>query len=486
MAKLNGAPVEFSTTGEFSKTIKKINIGGQIYYLKDYEARQVLASLKEGAFVDVLDGNIADQTSENEGQLVTAKQVKDAIEGLAHAMHFAGVVANGERPANPKQGDIIIEEGTSKEYVYDGEKWVELGDESLYETKANVHAIKVAGVTLGADHEITLDELQKALGLGNLAYANTASGTVEGQTFTGVKASGTVTGTVNVSGADEDISLSGDYKPEGNIVGEAIKGGSISVTLKNSETPVDAVVTATDYTPAGTVSVSLNNNNVLSGVKNAGTLPSFTAGAFTPASIEDGFLSGGKVASFSEGAFTPASLTYSNATEFATEGVTATVDNDETLVFGSASKTAGSVISAFSGGRKDKDTFVANELQSIDKTKFNGGEKAADKFVANVLPTFNQGTVGIGSATFAGTTAKDAKVTGVTYLQQDVDVHSFTPEAASLTFAGTTATITTSGQYFRVNDGNVAIDGGTANVTVEDFSVDAKTVTVTQDAKVKA
>ena len=482
MANLTSAPVVF---GENNPTIKKIKIGSNTYWLKDDEARKVLLALKEGAFVDVFDGDIQSQTDANKGQLVTAEQVKNAIANLAGAMHFAGVVANGERPASPKQGDIIIEEGTSKEYVYDGKKWVELGDESLYETKANVHAIKVAGVTLGDDHEITLDELQKALGLGNLAYADTASGTVAGQTFSGVQASGTVTGTVNVSGANENISLSGDYKPEGNIVGEAIKGGSISVTLTESATPVDAVLTATDYTPAGTVSVSLNNNNVLSGVATAGTLPSFTAGEFTPASISDGFLSGGKVASFQEGAFTPASLTHATVS-FATEGVTASVDGDETLVFGDASTANGSLISAFSGGSKAADTFVANELQSIDKAKFNGGSKADDTFNAGAMPTFNTAKVGVSTASFAGTKVENAIVTSVKYKQQEVATQKFTPVSASLTFAGTTATVTTSGQYFKVNAGDVAIDGGAANVTVDTFTVTEKSVTVTPDAKVKA
>ena len=482
MAKLNGAPVEFSTTGEFSKTIKKINIGGQIYYLKDYEARQVLAALKEGAFVDVFDGDIQSQTDANKGQLVTAEQVKNAIASLAGAMHFAGVVGNGERPASPKQGDIIIEEGTSKEYVYDGKKWVELGDESLYETKANVHAIKVAGVTLGDDHEITLDELQKALGLGNLAYADTASGTVAGQTFSGLAASGTVTGTVAVSGANENISLSGDYTPTGSIEGEAIKGGSISVTLKNKTTASEATLTYANYTPAGSVSVALDNNTVLGSVTSAGTLPSFTAGEFKPASISDGFLSGGKVASFTEGKFTPASLTHATVS-FATEGVTATVEADETLVFGDAGTANGSLINSFDGGSKAADTFVANELQSIDKTKFNGGSKAEDTFNAGSMPTFANKTVGVKSATFAGTEVEDALVTGVTYLQQEVDTQKFTPVSASLTFAGTTATVTTSGQYFKVNAGNVAIDGGAANVTVDTFTVTEKSVTVTPDSK---
>ena len=77
------------------------------------------------------------------------KKIKDSLAGLANAMHFRGVVTRAEGQdtdeaaiaaniANPKEGDVVVVTDSSKEYVYDGKKWVELGDETLYATNAKL------------------------------------------------------------------------------------------------------------------------------------------------------------------------------------------------------------------------------------------------------------------------------------------------------------------------------------------------------------
>lgn len=78
------------------------------------------------------------------------KKIKDSLAGLANAMHFRGVVTRGEgeddkiaiaaKITDPKQGDVVVVTNSSKEYVYDGERWVELGDETLYATDAELSA----------------------------------------------------------------------------------------------------------------------------------------------------------------------------------------------------------------------------------------------------------------------------------------------------------------------------------------------------------
>lgn len=77
------------------------------------------------------------------------KKIKDSLAGLANAMHFRGVVTRAEgqntdqaaidaQIINPANGDVVVVTNSSKEYVYDGKQWVELGDETLYATNAKL------------------------------------------------------------------------------------------------------------------------------------------------------------------------------------------------------------------------------------------------------------------------------------------------------------------------------------------------------------
>lgn len=81
-------------------------------------------------------------------QVVTKKDIAD----LAGAMHFRGAVSNLSEITDPKAGDIVIIASTSKEYVYNGTSWVELGDEALYATKAEVsaYALKTEAAQMSA------------------------------------------------------------------------------------------------------------------------------------------------------------------------------------------------------------------------------------------------------------------------------------------------------------------------------------------------
>ena len=84
----------------------------------------------------------------------TMKDVTDAVADLAGAMHFRGVVegdtfeaaiaASGKTYA---AGDIVLYK--TVEYVYDGSKWVQLGDESL--AGQLIENLDVADIAVGAD-----------------------------------------------------------------------------------------------------------------------------------------------------------------------------------------------------------------------------------------------------------------------------------------------------------------------------------------------
>lgn len=84
----------------------------------------------------------------------TMKDVTEAVATLAGAMHFRGVVegdtfeeaiaATGESYI---AGDIVLYK--TVEYVYDGSKWVQLGDESL--AGQLIENLDVADITVGAD-----------------------------------------------------------------------------------------------------------------------------------------------------------------------------------------------------------------------------------------------------------------------------------------------------------------------------------------------
>ena len=210
-----------------------------------------------------------------------------------------------------------------------------------------------------------------------------------------------------------------------------------------------------DYTPAGTNAPSAvtfaggtdgdfvtgYNNDAVAPSKAAdtftpNTLPSFTEGAFTAASLGEGFYTPGTAPSFVEGEFAPGTLpSLGNATtgNFATEGETSSYSEaTETLTLSAASTsaavTAQGTFNAGSLPSKASDTWSAGTMAAIDTTKFNGGSKAADTWSAGTQASFTEGAFSAGSpATLA--TAKAVTNIG-------------TGTAAAQVFSGTEATIT--------------------------------------------
>lgn len=101
---------------------------------------------------------------------------KNDIADLAGAMHFIGAVVPTEgqpdinaisehymsKSLTPKAGDIVIITTNSKEYVYSGSTWIELGDEILYATKSEV-AVVSNNITSNYATTITLNTVSGSL-----------------------------------------------------------------------------------------------------------------------------------------------------------------------------------------------------------------------------------------------------------------------------------------------------------------------------------
>ena len=261
--------------------ISKLTIGDKTYYLKDAEARELLATLGTAAQKDVAAGVGADEQG-----LVTGAMVQAAIAGIASSMHFRGVFTSTAGVTDPAAGDVIIV--GVKEYVYGGDPadWHELGDETLYALKT---------VTIGTQNlsaNINLDTLATDMGLGKLAKKDSATGTVAGQTITGVKATGNVTGSIAVAlnqTATAATLAKSAYSPAGTIAADVTATGKVSIA-KDAENGVQ--ISGSVSAPTVTVTPATDS---IKKVTSVGTLPTKAADIFT-ANGDDTFTAGSKAA----------------------------------------------------------------------------------------------------------------------------------------------------------------------------------------------
>lgn len=261
--------------------ISKLTIGDKTYYLKDAEARELLATLGTAAQKDVAAGVGADEQG-----LVTGAMVQAVIAGIASSMHFRGVFTSTAEVTDPAAGDVIIV--GVKEYVYGGDPadWHELGDETLYALKT---------VTIGTQNlsaNINLDTLATDMGLGKLAKKDSATGTVAGQTITGVKATGNVTGSIAVAlnqTATAATLAKSAYSPAGTIAADVTATGKVSIA-KDAENGVQ--ISGSVSAPTVTVTPATDS---IKKVTSVGTLPTKAADTFSP-NGDDIFTAGSKAA----------------------------------------------------------------------------------------------------------------------------------------------------------------------------------------------
>ena len=398
---------------QLTPVISKLKIGENTYYLKDYEARELLATLGTAAKKDVAAG-----VSAEEQGLVTGAQVQAAIAGISGSMHFRGVVSATSDIKNPAPGDVVIV--GVKEYVYGGAPaaWHELGDESIYAMKT---------VTIGTQNlsaNINLDTLAHDMGLGKLSKKDSATGTVAGQTISGLKAKGNTAGSIAVELTQTSTAATltkSDYTPSGDVAGTVVANGTVSIA-KDAEngTQISGSVSA----PTVTVTPS---TDTIKKVTSVGTLPTKAADTFTP-NGDDIFTQGSK-ASWS-----------------------ANVDEaSETLSF----------------------SFTANDLPT-----FTQGAKAS-----YTEGTFNAGTLpelaAAGTTVVTGITSATASAPVFT---GDKFAASFTGASADITatFTGDKTSVVSGVNYDKatVDAEKTKFTGAAVELAVDDVVVTSKEVTV--------
>ena len=408
---------------EFKNTpvLAKVKLGNEIYWLKDAEVRELLAT-----YGDAVKYNVAASVVADSEDLATSKAiaafVENKVAGLAGAMHFIGV--KEALPESGVAGDIVIV-GTT-EYVHDGAKWVEIGDEGVYATKAGVEAdyvkktVTIANIDL--QDNITADELKAALELKALAYKDSASATLTDYA-TGINgAKYTPAGAVEVklNHAAAVVESAGTFTPAGTVSGNVTAAGTVSIARDDAN---GVAVSGTVSAPAITVTPVTAQ---VQHIDNVGTLPSYTAAQYTAPSVAEA------------------------KAQFASEGLVAAMDATDTemLVFTAAGK-----------------------ADALTATGFNAGSYTAAEFNAGALPT-------LGAAQTVVTGIEKAEATapvfsgdkfGATFAGSQV--------AIAADFQGTQGNIAVTGNYDKAGVESAAFTGTEATIAPE-LVVGNKTITV--------
>ena len=475
-----------------NKLLSKVVINGSTYDLKDAVARTKVETLIGSHAVEALGAAAWQAVAANISGtgLIDAATVKSYVDSQVGQVHSFDVVIDAAGtaagPSVTASADtmykiymvpdeqasagayiewITIRSGAEGAYTY---AWEKIGSTKTDLSGYVSNKIKIAGLQLNKD--ITVTELQNALGLKAFAYADKGTVTVAAQTVKGVKATGTSTGSITGAMAytATNIESTGKVTATGSVTGDAIKGGSIAVTLKDAEAATAATVTTEAYKPAGSVNSSFVAD-ADNGVAIAGTVSKPTATVTPATATVQEMKTAGTAYSITEGAVEKAADTKS---AFATEGVVATVDEaNETLTF-TAAGTSQAVTA--SGDVEYTAPVLSGALPTF-------GASAAVMTGATVdvsQPTFIGNKYAVNSS-FVGTEVEDMKVTGVTYVKQAVNTATFTPVAATLGFSGDEVNVSVSGSYDKANKGTLAFAGADIELAVGDIAVPGQTVEVT-------
>ena len=486
--------------------LSKIQISGKTYEIKDLIARQNIGTLSQG--LDAIAADLAALSYvKATGVFADDAAVKSYVDAQVGAINKfdVRVMAEGEtlpeasadtmyilylKPdADAASGTFVeyitVRSGAEDAYTY---AWEAIGSTKMDVTgfvtkEALEEALKSYTKTTEFGDLAMKDEAD--LDLKALAHKDSATGTVAGQTISGVKATGQSAGSINVAleATEKDVASAGKFTPVGNVTGTVAVDGEIAVTAKYAA--ADATLTKGDYTPAGTVSADFTH---------AATAATLTKADYTPAGEVSVALSGntfnaitgvGTQASFTEGTFTPASITKEDVTaNYAKEGLVGSVDENECLIFTAAGIEAitATKVSAFDGGSKAADTFVANSLPTmaeqsvgVQSASFTG-TKAAEALVTGV----SYDKAALANLAFAGTKAEQLVVTGVSYQKADIDAATFTGKTVDIaaTFAGTEGDVSVAGKCHDYKVKTAEFVPAAIEVAVGDIVVAEKSVTV--------
>ena len=282
--------------------LSKIKFGNKTFYLKDAAAREILDS-----FGDVVTYDVASAIAANSEDIPTAGQVYEYVGRQVGAIGTAlNLVAGSDHTAvsDPQPGDFVVE-SDGKEWLYDGEGWREVGDETAYVSKT----FTIAGIDMADD--ITKAELQSALELGALAYLD--SGNVKVTTIDSMKKFSTgAAGTYSVSSTAVSVPETFDaldVTPAGSVAIEAGTAAAASYDKTTGITVSSAAVAegqTANYTPAGEVTVTnvtiTPSNASVATVTNAGSAYALTDGNVVKADdTKSAFATEGLKASIGEG-----------------------------------------------------------------------------------------------------------------------------------------------------------------------------------------
>lgn len=211
-------------------TISKITLpNGTTYDIKDAKAREDIAAIEQA-----ISGGVTFM-----GETTTP---------LTDGATVSVIVINGAN-VNALKGYLVVYE--SKEFVYDGTKWIEMGD---------------------------LDALGALAWKDSVSATYTPAGTVSKPTFTGSSSNVTITASDNTNG---------NYQPKGTVSKPTFTGsastssgsftpeGTVTVTTKDTTNKTATVAPASSgtatYTPGGTVSQPTFSGSAMS-----------STGKFTP------------------------------------------------------------------------------------------------------------------------------------------------------------------------------------------------------------
>ena len=419
--------------------LSKVKFGNTTYYLKDAAVRSIMDT-----FGNVVTLDKATTITSNGTGLVDAQTVYNYVgQQVGTLGQVLNLLSASDHTAvsNPQTGDFVVE-ADHKEWLYDGEAWRQVGDESSYVLKTT----KVAGVDLQDD--ITKAELQQALELGALAYKD--SGSVKVTTIDSFN-SMTVAdaGTYNVSSTPVSVPATYsalDVTPSGSVTIEAGTAAAasydkVSSVAISSAAPVEGTSVA-NYTPAGTVTVS-----------NVTVTPSTASVATVTDSGTDYQLTAGSCTKGSD-----------TTSAFATEGVVVSIGQDN----------------SGSGGANESETLIITAASTSNAVTASGSITYVDPTLSGSLPTFGSESVvtGISSASATASFSGDGTVLSAS--------PSFTSTAATVTqptftgsFSGTSKSVTptvATTVSAAGTDGSVTVDS--KSVTPSATSTE-KTVSVT-------
>ena len=383
---------------------------GNTYYIKDAEAREKIEALGSPT-------HFAGSTTTALTDQATTNPIK--IDGADYNAHAGDVVVNG-----------------SKEFIFDGTKWIELGDNSVFGDLAYHDKVDIQKTSVSV--------------LGSNTTASAASSTV---TF------GSSAGANFISGVDTAAvapSFTEGAFSQGTL--PSFTEGEFSAgTLPSFTEGTFSKGTLPSFTEgefdAGTLPSKASDTF------NAGSLPTFSEGNFTPASLGAGFYTPGSAATYSHSGFSGGSLGNATTGSFAIEGVVAamgTGNDAETLIFSNAQESnAVTAQGTFTAAVYGTDSFNGGTPTVIDVTAFDGGSKASDTFTQGSLPSYTEGAFDPGTLPSkdadtwsAGTLPSKAADTWSAGTLPSKAADSFTagtlPTKAADTFsAGSAATFTT-------------------------------------------